>query len=154
MAKPLKRIEELQDLSRDHHQGLLLCWKIRTGFQNEIETERMMTYVKWFWENYLEEHFKIEEKAVFPVLDSENKLVKTALADHRRIKRLIENEGDLTKRLNSVEEVLEKHIRFEERVLFNEIQKIATIEELKQIQEIHHQQKFIENTSDTFWVDK
>ncbi|WP_241739476.1 hypothetical protein [Aestuariibaculum marinum] len=31
--KPLKRHKALQPLSREHHYGLLLTWKIRTGFK-------------------------------------------------------------------------------------------------------------------------
>ena len=33
---PIKRSEYLKPLSRDHHQGLLLCWKIRTGLKKGI----------------------------------------------------------------------------------------------------------------------
>jgi len=35
--KPIKRDKVLQPLSHDHHQGLLLCWKIRTGIKKGIE---------------------------------------------------------------------------------------------------------------------
>lgn len=153
MNKPIKRVTELQDLSRDHHQGLLLCWKIRTGIKRGIENNRIMQYVQWFWLNHLEEHFEIEETMVFPVLGEENEMVKQALSEHRRIKSLIEGgKGDLSVRLNSIEELIEKHIRFEERQLFNEIQQVASGEELKKIQLAHTSQEFKDNMSDPFWV--
>ena len=151
MSKPIKRHLLLQDLSRDHHQGLLLCWKIRTGFKKGVEPKRMMNYVQWFWKQYLKEHFKIEEETVFPILGKEHELVKKALAEHRKIKRLMEGTENLEVKLNSIEEQLEQHIRFEERVLFNEIQSIATETELKQVKEAHSEDKFIDNLKDPFW---
>ena len=38
-TKPLKRHAGLVELSRDHHHGLLLSWKIRQGLKKEIEPE-------------------------------------------------------------------------------------------------------------------
>ena len=32
-----KRHKALQNLSREHHHGLLLSWKIRTGLNKNIE---------------------------------------------------------------------------------------------------------------------
>ena len=50
-----------------------------------------------------------------------------------------------------IEEQLEKHIRFEERVLFNEIEKVATSEQLLQIEMDSSDKSFYENLSDPFW---
>jgi iron-sulfur cluster repair protein YtfE (RIC family) len=77
--------------------------------------------------------------------------VKKALSEHRRLTRLFENNDEIEKSLSQIEEELEKHIRFEERVLFNEIQEIATEEQLKLIAEKHTEEKFQENTEDEFW---
>jgi len=41
MSNPIKRNEALKPLSRDHHHGLLLCWKIRQGIKLNIEPERI-----------------------------------------------------------------------------------------------------------------
>ncbi|MBL4709282.1 MAG: hemerythrin domain-containing protein [Flavobacteriales bacterium] len=152
MHKPIKRHLLLQDLSRDHHHGLLLSWKIRTGLKKGIDPTCIMKYVKWFWKNHLADHFEIEEKIVFPLLGNDHELIKKALSEHRKIKRLIERDGDLDKRLNFIESLLEKHIRFEERVLFNKIQLVATEVELKQIKAAHSEDKFIDNLEDPFWV--
>lgn len=148
---PIKRITELQPLSRDHHHGLLLCWKIRTGLKKNVAPERIKKYLDWFWLNHLKTHFEIEEQYVFTILDNENELVKQALAEHRRLKRMFENGNDIYKSLSLIEEVLEAHIRFEERILFNEIQKVATNEQLKQIEAHHINDHFCENTADEFW---
>lgn len=152
MSKPIKRHLLLQDLSRDHHHGLLLCWKIRTGFKKGIEPKRIMKYVQWFWKDHLKAHFKIEEETVFPILGREHDLIKKVLSEHRKIKRLMEGIDNIEVRLNSIEEQLEQHIRFEERVLFNEIQKVATDEELRKIKAAYSEEKFIDNLKDPFWV--
>ncbi len=111
----------------------------------------MKKYNDWFFENHLLPHFEIEEKYLFPVLDEGNELIQKALAEHRRLKRLFKDKEDLVKSLGSIEKELELHIRFEERELFNEIQKNATEEELAVIFEKHRDEKFQENTEDEFW---
>ena len=151
MSNPIKRNDALKPLSRDHHHGLLLCWKIRQGIKLNIESGRIKTYLDWFWMSYLKPHFEVEEQNVFPVLGNENELVKQALAEHRRLKRLFENGDDLPKTISLIEEELEKHIRFEERVLFNEIQSVASSEQLIQIEIDFSDKIFYENLSDPFW---
>lgn len=148
--KPLKRHKSIVPLSKDHHQALLLCWKIRTGFKKNIAPQRIKSYSNWFWTNHIQPHFNIEEKYVFPVLGNEHDLIKKALEEHRSLKKLFESETDINKNLSLIEKELENHVRFEERVLFGEIQKVATDEELKNI-EIHHQNNFYDDWEDEFW---
>lgn len=151
-VEPIKRDEVLKFLSRDHHHGLLLCWKIRTGFKKTISIERIKAYTDWFFKNNLLDHFKTEEGEIFPILGNDHDLVKRALADHRRLKRLFEDNSDIEKSLNLIEEELEVHIRFEERILFNEIQKVATTNQLKLLAEIHsHSNCINEEWHDEFW---
>ena len=150
-SKPLKRAPELQPLSHDHHQALQLCWKIRTGFSKKIESNRIKKHTDWFFKTHLKPHFELEEKYVFPILGADNKLIKKALAEHRRLERLFKQTTDQEKSLGLIEEELEAHIRFEERILFVEIQKIATKEELVKINEIHIEETFVERDDDLFW---
>ncbi|GGK13312.1 hypothetical protein GCM10007962_04510 [Yeosuana aromativorans] len=146
-----KRHKALQNLSREHHHGLLLSWKIRTGFNKNIEANRIKVYADWFFKTHLIPHFELEETHIFTILKSDNELVKKALSDHRRLKRLFTSTGDDTKTLNKIEEELEQHIRFEERILFPEIQKVATAEQLSLIESIHQPDDFEDNLNDVFW---
>lgn len=148
--KPIKRVEELKPLSREHHFGLLLCWKIRTGIKKNVEIKRIKKYTDWFWKNHLAKHFEIEEAEVFPILGNDNPLIKKAKTEHRRLRRLFENQNDPVKSISLIEEELEKHIRFEERVLFNEIQKIASPQDLEKISATHSSD-FKHRWSDEFW---
>ncbi len=151
-STPLKRDPALRHLSHDHHQGLLLCWKIRQGFKLGIEPSRMRTYSQWFWENYLESHFEEEEKVIFPILSEEDPLIKQALSEHKRLRKLFSSWEDPEKTLGQIEEELERHIRFEERTLFQVIQEKASAEQLETIEEYGSREKFVENDSDPFWV--
>ncbi|MEZ4971070.1 MAG: hemerythrin domain-containing protein [Flavobacteriaceae bacterium] len=150
-VKPIKRHKAIQPLSREHHQGLLLSWKIRTGLSKGVSTDRIKTYADWFYKTYLTPHFEEEEKHLFPILGNDNILVKKAVAQHRRLDRLFRNTSELKKALNHIEEELEQHIRFEERVLFNEIQKMATEQQLQMLLEHHKETHFLESTTDRFW---
>ena len=53
--------------------------------------------------------------------------------------------------LDKIEEKLEQHIRFEERVLFPKIQKVATEDEFLHVEKIHQPEKFVDNEKDPFW---
>lgn len=150
--KPIKRVIELQTLSHDHHHALQLCWKIRTGLSRNITIERIQLYVNWFFENHLLEHFKLEEEVVFPVLESNNELVKRALVEHQSLITLFTSESNSKETLEKIEVDLKAHIRFEERELFTEIQKIATPTQLQKIAEAHSDENFVEYDKDTFWL--
>ena len=149
--KPLKRHESLKPFSREHHQGLLLGWKIRKGLKKGVSVERIKKYNDWFFENHLKPHFADEEKYIFPILGDDHELIKKALTEHRRLTRLFAEENDLEKTLNHIEEELDRHIRFEERELFGFIQQQATPAELDKIEELHDELGFVENSADIYW---
>lgn len=154
MAKPtpLKRHPALHHLSHDHHHGLLLCWKIRQGFKLEVEPDRMKTYCEWFWGNHLQAHFEEEEKLIFPVLSTDDPMIKQAMSEHKRLRKLFSTWENPEKTLGQIEEELEKHIRFEERVLFPVIQEKASPIQLEEIAAHGEREKFVENGEDTFWI--
>ncbi|WP_037318000.1 hemerythrin domain-containing protein [Salegentibacter sp. Hel_I_6] len=149
--KPIKRHKAIQPLSREHHQGLLLCWKIRKGFETGVEPQRIKKYTDWFWENQLQEHFRIEEKYVFPVLSAQDVLVKQALEEHEHLAALFCQDTEISFALEMIKNDLEGHIRFEERVLFNKIQEEASAEELQHIQEHHEKEISCGLWEDEFW---
>lgn len=149
--KPIKRHKAIQPLSREHHQGLLLCWKIRKGFETGVDPRRIKKYADWFWENQLQEHFRIEEKYVFPVLGPENNLVKQALEEHEHLAALFHQDTEISFALKMIRDDLEGHIRFEERVLFNKIQEEASSEALHHIQQHHGRQISCGLWEDEFW---
>ncbi|MBK6263997.1 hemerythrin domain-containing protein [Marivirga sp. S37H4] len=149
--KPLKRSPSLVAFSREHHHSLLLCWKIRMAFRNGIDVNRIKKYSDWFYKTHMISHFEVEEEYIFSVLGRDDELVKQAMTEHRRLKRLFEDTTDPEKSLSLIEEELEKHIRFEERALFQKVQQIASPEQLETIKEHHRGLDFVENETDVFW---
>lgn len=138
MSKPLKRHPALVALSKDHHFGLLLCWKIRTGIKKEVSTDRIVKYVEYFYNDHLKNHFEEEEKYIFSLLDENEEGRKKAERQHRKIKRLIEKLSDAERAkitLGQIEELLDTHIRFEERELFPYLQNSLESETLYRLKE-------------------
>ncbi|MCB0535507.1 MAG: hemerythrin domain-containing protein [Lewinellaceae bacterium] len=151
MPKPIKRLVALRPLSREHHHGLLLCWKIKTGLKNHVEPARIKRYADWFFENHLTVHFEIEENQLFPILGTDNLLVQQAVFEHRRIEELFRSTDNLPVILELMASELDHHIRFEERVLFNEIQNKASEAELQLLEEIHREVPDSDQWDDKFW---
>lgn len=154
MPNPIKRHKALQPLSREHHGGLLLCWKIREGFKRNIEPERIKQYAVWYWQEHLLPHFEAEENHVFTLLPAGDILVEQALAQHQRLKNLFEQPDDNpAQTLGLIESELNNHIRFEERVLFNKIQETASPQQLQTLHEqVNLQNTKTNNWDDAFWV--
>lgn len=151
MNKPIKRHSALQPLSRDHHQGLLLCWKIRKGISKNISANEIASYTQWFFKEHLMLHFKIEEEQIFPILGNENKFVQQALSEHTLIASLIESIKNDYPHLEKIADTIEAHIRFEERELFNMIQLNASEAQLQSLHLIENETIFCENSNYNFW---
>jgi len=151
---PLKRNDNLLKLSRDHHAGLLFCWKIRQGVKYHIETDRMIKYVKYFWIHHLSTHFREEEEFLFPpIKDAE---VQKALDQHQKIKTFVdkvevagmESEDEI---LLELADTVDAHIRYEERVLFPHLQEQLSDEQLEMIGEQIVDEPLTDNFEDQFW---
>ena len=148
---PIQRSPYLQPLSRDHHHTLLLSWKIRTGLKKEVSPERILDYCRAYYRYALDEHFSKEEEYLFPLLDADNRLVHQALAEHRKVRKLIVVPDPDPKTVLRLEELLEKHVRFEERVLFNVIQEQVPEYKLAQVMEAIGEHKPEMEWHDPFW---
>jgi hemerythrin-like domain-containing protein len=150
-SKPIKRHVSLQPLSRDHHHTLLLVWKIRKAIKEHVELDRVDQYVTWFYQQYALPHFEKEEQFIYPVLGDQHELIVRALDEHKKLKGYFEAKGKDGNAYMELADLLEKHIRFEERVLFNAVQDLATEQQLKTISEKHGEDLFSDNEDDPFW---
>ncbi len=113
-----------------------------------------MAYARHFFSAQLEKHFREEEQILFPILGSANDSVRRALREHKNMERLFFEETDSLKACSHIVRELDIHIRFEERILFNEIQDKASATELSTIAEQLESDKTIhakETWHDPFW---
>lgn len=151
MNHPLKRHEALKPLSIDHHHGLLLCWKIREGRKKQVDIDRIKAYTDFFFNSQLRPHFKFEEEEIFVLLGNDHPMVKKAKRDHIHLENLFNENSNVERALTEIEKDLESHIRFEERVLFNEIQQEVPLHKLE---DLKHKEEAVKTPNPDDWHDK
>ena len=154
--KPIKRSKHIVTLSREHHTGLLFCWKIRQGLKKQADTSRMQKYVAYFWQNHLRQHFQEEEKHLFEKVNDE--YCWKAMQQHRDIRALIHQitSSHLSEALlNQLADTVDAHIRYEERELFPHLERELDEQELIRIGaalEQAHAHPVKDDFADEFWV--
>lgn len=155
--KPIKRSEFLLPLSRDHHFSLLFSWKIKQGLRHQVDNQRIQKYVAHFWQTHMLQHFQEEEELLFT--HHADDLVARAVAEHGVIKNLIEEilkpgYSDANEKLKALAEMVDDHVRYEERILFPHLErelpddiKKAIASQLNQ----NHSNENPDNYPDEFW---
>ena len=128
--KSSRRHESLIPLSREHHYGLMLCLRIHRGLplhgNDETWIREKAAQAAQFFATDLAAHFKAEEEALFPAMSGfrgARELLSELLSEHRKLEQLADRLGgtsvvELTRALGEFADLLEAHIRKEERELF------------------------------------
>ena len=147
----MKRHEALVQLSRDHHFGLLLCWKLKEGLKKDISVERMSKYIVLFYEQNLKPHFAEEEETIFLILGNAHPLIEEAISQHRELEKMISDGFETPEQIQTFRDLLELHIRTEERQIFPEIEKTATEEELQNLLKQNYPELKEHEYEDLFW---
>lgn len=157
-VKPIKRSKQLTPLSREHHDGLLFSWKIKQGLNNGTQLAQLRKYALWFWQQHIKPHFFQEEKILIPYLPSGHPMAERLKEEHDYIRELIlglDEEAD-KQTLVILCDLLDKHIRFEERELFGYLEELLSTEKLDDVfmQLERHPVVCKEEWKDNFWVKK
>jgi len=118
----MKRIEQLRALSDDHHTALVLarrCLQVAQG-KSSLSVETFWEGVLSAFASHLEPHFQIEESALLPALESIEEFghVARVRADHARLRALRDTEPVTGELVAEFGRLLESHVRFEEREVF------------------------------------
>jgi hypothetical protein len=152
----MKRNEYIIPLSRDHHFGLLFCWKIRRGLALKAEPDRICAYIAYFWESHLKKHFEEEETLLFLPDDPD---CRKAISEHKQIATLIEQLTDMGctdgSQLTKLSDLVEAHIRYEERELFPHLEATLTPAQLADAGAqlaASHSANHPDDYADEFWV--
>lgn len=156
--KPIKRTVQLQPLSREHHDGLLFVWKLKQGLENHISPERLKDYTGWYWKNHIRPHFFQEEKILVPFMPAGHPMAIQLKKEHDYIRELIIRIDQEPDRHDFIRlaNLLETHIRFEERELFQYLEQHLSEEQLTTIyQKLEkHPVSCSEEWKDDFWIKK
>ncbi|QDP86168.1 hemerythrin domain-containing protein [Chryseobacterium sp. SNU WT5] len=147
----MKRHEALVQLSRDHHFGLLLCWKLKEGMKKEVSADRMGKYIEVFYQHNLKPHFAEEESTIFKILGNDHPLITEAISQHHAFKSMIDDGFETMEQIEIFRSLLELHIRTEERQIFPEIEKQATTEQLEELLQLDHPELKEPEYADIFW---
>lgn len=140
------RHRSLIPLSHDHHHGLALALRCRKQALGQMKPagvgglrERAEEFRR-FVSGSLERHFRAEEQILFPFISSlapeSQPLIEELLKEHEQLReysRRLEEESAIARLLFDVGDLLERHIRLEERELFPLFENHAAVPETERI---------------------
>jgi hemerythrin-like domain-containing protein len=137
----MKRAEQLQGLSREHHGSLVMSKKIIDAVENGTDDDllKAIEMVTKYYDDELEVHFQHEEHTIFaPIFKKYQEHIevsKVLLKEHGYLRLLVPRLKIETAREDLAEfaMILHNHTRVEERELFPIIEKLFTDEELKAV---------------------
>ena len=125
------RHPSLISLSHDHHHGLALALRCRKQALGQLKPmglkglKERAQELRDFFANNLVRHFRAEEEALFPKLrqlvPESAALLDQLTRDHQQLRDAVarlESDSGLAKLVFDLGDLLERHIRTEERELF------------------------------------
>jgi hemerythrin-like domain-containing protein len=144
----MKRVTGIRDLSDDHQGALVLARRCKRGKIKEkpISKDALWDYVRKEFSDKINQHFHLEEAYLIPMLvtlDLSNE-VSRIKEEHEYLRTLVNLSNPDMDMIRTFGEILESHVRFEEREVFEKYQQKFPDDILKDISEswIHfHQNK-------------
>jgi hemerythrin-like domain-containing protein len=152
--QPIKRTKELAPLSVEHHDGLMLVWKIRQGLRNGTPISTIADYINWFWKNHLEQHFLDEKNVLAPYLPKDNEMIEKMLEDHEELESMVRVTESIPDKemISRFADALHDHIRFEERKLFPYAEQVISLQDLQHIYNLLNKDpKETDSWNNEFW---
>jgi iron-sulfur cluster repair protein YtfE (RIC family) len=128
--KSSRRHDSLIPLSREHQYALLLCLRIHRGLplhgNDETWIREKAAQAEQFFATEIAAHFRAEEEVLFPAMRDfagARALLSELLSEHRKLEKLAGRlrasaVAELAESLGEFADLLEAHIRKEERELF------------------------------------
>jgi hemerythrin-like domain-containing protein len=124
----MKRSRELKPLSAEHHQALLVAFQLKKSLEGHPEAAGapkdlpgLLSLARRFEEKVFRPHAEAEEELLGAHLPAAD--LKRLAAEHVELKRLVEQArrappSDQRASLGAFADLLERHVRWEERELF------------------------------------
>lgn len=147
--KGIKRHESLYPLSHHHHHALFMALNLKqAGTDKSKQTlEELKMELAKFWKQGGQEHFREEEEILLPVyaqftdIEKQPEVVKM-LVEHvqirARILQITSTESPEAELFRDLGQLLDTHIRTEERVIFPMIEKAVPEEKLMDLSAYLH----------------
>lgn len=154
---PIKRHQALVHYSREHHFGLLLGWKVRQGMDKNIDAERIKNYVAAACSAEIIPHFENEERELFVLLAQDDPFRLQVETEHAALRQKLNalTQNATYENLKEFADMLDAHIRFEERKLFPHIEQQQSFEAYANAMKAHNaipHHDFDAGWDDHFWA--
>jgi hemerythrin-like domain-containing protein len=134
----MKRHPDLQSLSRDHHQALVVAHRLKHVDDKDAIAARA-AFLE-FWRRHGQHHFRVEEEVLLAGFaragGAEDPGVARVLREHAEIRlRALQLQGETAsvQAQRALGELLAAHVRFEEGELFPAIEATLTSEQLSAV---------------------
>ena len=134
------RDKNLVPLSRQHQHALALCVRLDRALESgSVDLDAWQSEIGAMFEQEIGSHFSAEEAVLFPAASRHTQLsgiVEELRAEHQALRELFHRAAsrELGKAdLSVLGQTLTSHIRKEERVLFEGMQKAMSVEELARL---------------------
>ena len=124
----MKRSRELKPLSSEHHQALLLAFQLKQGLAGHGESAGapkdlpgLLQLARRFDEQIFRAHARAEEELLVRIVPDAD--LERLRSEHAELTRLLDlsrtaRPGDLRAHLAAFADLIERHVRWEERELF------------------------------------
>ncbi|MBM7552037.1 hemerythrin domain-containing protein [Thalassobacillus pellis] len=131
----MKRHEALYPLSHHHHHALVTAVELKKAGTEKAE-KSLQDYrrsVIEFWEQNGRNHFRDEEEVLLPLFahygDVDQEPVKEMLIQHAKIRGMVEQLREQARlsaeQFRELGELLDAHVRLEERTIFPMIEEVV-----------------------------
>ena len=126
-------------MSRQHHDELLSCLLIKKGVNKKADLKLLTDFTNLFWKDDFLKHIKAEEEILIPFLVKhrfEDRFINILKTDHSMIHAVLDRLNTFDRRHKIFEifaNLVEQHIRFEERFVFEKIQEQVSEKDLDEL---------------------
>ncbi|HEY1357718.1 MAG TPA: hemerythrin domain-containing protein [Thermoleophilaceae bacterium] len=131
----MERSDALKPLSRDHHRGLFVAMKLKRA-DERTASEAREAFLDFFRSD-ARRHFRIEEELLLPAYarhgSAEEAAVVRVLTDHVELRSAAADPPESLDSLHLLGQLLDSHIRHEERVLFPMVEQALPGDELARL---------------------
>jgi hemerythrin-like domain-containing protein len=134
------RDRNLVPLSHQHQRALALCVRLDRAIQaGSVDLESWQQEIHDTFQHEICVHFEAEEKVIFPTaarIDNLQVIVAELRAEHEELRGLFARAGERGLEIDHLQQFVEKlarHIRKEERELFEGMQREMELEQLAEI---------------------
>lgn len=146
--KGIKRHESLYPLSHHHHDALFLALKLRRAGteKSKLTVDEIKSELNQFWDPGGQQHFREEEEILLPAYaqyaNIDKPEITEMLLEHVSVRSLVDKiqkaETELEPMMRELGDLLESHVRKEERIIFPMIEEALPEQVLLELEPYWH----------------